>query len=250
MVSLQLNMSRMARLARDERIICPDTFLIAKFVNNLCIIMKTDSLAFKVYTQLRRKILSNQIPVNTRLKEDEWAKKIEVSRMAVREALTRLLGEGLVILGEKSGYYVKPMTPEDVRELRELREVLEIGAIRLAIKKMSTQQLDLLEKICDDFSGMVSNQYFNGALEADMKFHETLIEISGNKNLLQTYLSSHIPLFHQKLGSTRIGYDDHEQTDFEHRALVKALKAKDIVAAENILIKHFARGEAVVLDLS
>jgi len=211
--------------------------------------MKVDSLAYKVYTQLRRKILSNQIPVNTRLKEDEWAKRIEVSRMAVREALTRLLGEGLVILGEKSGYYVKPMTPEDVHELRELREVLELGAVRLAIRNLDKQQFDVLDKICDDFSNMVSNQYYNGALEADMKFHETLIELSGNKNLLQTYLSSHIPLFHQKLGTTQISYDDHEQTDFEHRELVKALKAKDLAAAEDILIKHFARGEAVVLDL-
>jgi DNA-binding GntR family transcriptional regulator len=211
--------------------------------------MKTDSLAYKVYTQLRRKILSNQIPVNTRLKEDEWAKKIEVSRMAVREALTRLLGEGLVILGEKSGYYVKPMTPEDVRELRELREVLELGAVRLAINKISKAQLDLLDKICDDFSNMVNNQYYNGALEADMKFHETLVELAGNKNLLSTYLSSHIPLFHQKLGSTQISYDDHEQTDFEHRQLVKALKVKDVSLAENILIKHFSRGEGMVLDM-
>ena len=211
--------------------------------------MKPDSLAYKVYIQLRRKILSNQIPANARLKEDEWAKKIEVSRMAVREALTRLLGEGLVVLGEKGGYYLKPMTPEVVRELRELREVLEIGAIRLVIRKTTKRQLDVLDKICDDFSKMVSSQYYNGALEADMKFHETLIELSGNKNLLQTYLASHIPLFHQKLGSTRISYDDHEQTDFEHRELVKALKDKDLKKAENILMKHFARGEAAVLDL-
>ncbi|RYZ95746.1 MAG: FCD domain-containing protein, partial [Sphingobacteriaceae bacterium] len=92
-------------------------------------------------------------------------------------------------------------------------------------------------------------KYYHGALEADMKFHETLVELADNKNLLQTYLMSHIPLFHQKLGSTQISYDDHEQTDFEHRALVKALKAKDIVVAETILVKHFSRGEAVVLDL-
>ena len=211
--------------------------------------MKADSLAYKVYTHLRRKILSNQIPVNTRLKEDEWAKRIEVSRMAVREALTRLLGEGLVIPGEKGGYYIKPMTPEDVHELRELREVLELGALKLAIKKISKQQFESLDKICDDFSGMVSNQYYNGALEADMKFHETLVELSGNKNLLQSYLSSHIPLFHQKLGNTQKNADDYEQTDTEHRELVKALKKKDIAKAEDILVRHFARGEAFVLDL-
>ena len=51
--------------------------------------MKIDSLASKAFLEIRKKILSNQLPPNTRLKEDEWAKKIGVSRMAVREALTR-----------------------------------------------------------------------------------------------------------------------------------------------------------------
>jgi DNA-binding GntR family transcriptional regulator len=66
--------------------------------------MKVDSLASKAFLEIRKKILSNQLPPNTRLKEDEWAKKVGVSRMAVREALTRLLGEDLVVLGEKGGY--------------------------------------------------------------------------------------------------------------------------------------------------
>ena len=67
--------------------------------------MKIDSLASKAFLEIRKKILSNQLPPNTRLKEDEWAKKVGVSRMAVREALTRLLGEDLVILGERGGYF-------------------------------------------------------------------------------------------------------------------------------------------------
>lgn len=65
--------------------------------------MKEDSFANKAYMELRRKILSSQIMPNIRLKEDAWAKKIEVGRMAVREAMTRLLGEGLLQLGEKGG---------------------------------------------------------------------------------------------------------------------------------------------------
>ncbi len=47
--------------------------------------------------------------------------------MAVREALTRLLGENLVVFGEKGGYFVKSMTPNDIKEIRELRELLELG---------------------------------------------------------------------------------------------------------------------------
>ena len=210
--------------------------------------MKIDSLASKAFLELRKKILSNQLPSHTRLKEDEWAKKTGVSRMAVREALTRLLGEDLVILGEKGGYYVKPILPYEVHEIRELRELLELGAIRLAFQKMDDEQFDTLAKICDDFTLMVQKGYFNGALEADIKFHETLIEYSGNSKLLHVYRSSHIPLFHQKIGKVQTGIDDYEQTDTEHRQIVNALREKNLSLAEQTLIKHFARGEAVVLE--
>ncbi|MFT3705980.1 MAG: GntR family transcriptional regulator [Agriterribacter sp.] len=211
--------------------------------------MKTDSQAGKAYSELRKKILTNQLRPGIRLKEDLWSKNTGVSRMAVREALTRLLGEGLVVQGTKAGYYIKPMTKEDVVELRELREVLEIGALKMLHKKISAEQIQKLEQICDDFTNMVKLGYFSGACEADMKFHETLIELSGNKKLLTTYRTSHIPLFHQKLAKTQENLNDYEQTDKEHRALVKAIKAKDYSLAEQTLIKHFMRGESAILDL-
>lgn len=211
--------------------------------------MKIDSLSSKAFLEIRRKILSNQLQPNTRLKEDEWAKKIGVSRMAVREALTRLLGEDMVMLGEKGGYYIKPLLPSDVHEIRELREVMEVGALRLAFKKMTKEKFDTLDKICDDFTNMVKNKYYNGALEADMKFHETLVEYAGNSKLLKVYRSSHIPLFHQKLGKAQIGIDDYDQTDAEHRKIVKAFKDKNLSLAEETLTKHFLRGEAAVLEL-
>lgn len=211
--------------------------------------MKTDSLANKVYSEIRRKILANQLLPGTRLKEDVWAKKSEVSRMAVRESLTRLLGEKLVVVGEKGGYFVKPMTAEDVHQIRELREVLEIGALKLAYKKMDKQQIAKLEKICDDFTAMVQQGYFSGACEADIKFHETLIASAENKKLLEAYHASNIPLFHLKLTKTQVYMDDYDQTDKEHRQIVKALKSKNLKLAEQTLIKHLARGEAAVLDL-
>lgn len=211
--------------------------------------MKNDSLAKKAFLELRKKILSNQLIPNTRLKEDEWAKKIGVSRMAVREALTRLLGEGLLVMGEKGGYFIKPLLPADVHEIRELREILELGALRLAFKKMTKDHYSVLEKICDDFTLMVKKGYYSGALEADVKFHETLVEYSANNKLRQVYMSSHIPLFHQKLGQTQIGMDDYEQTDKEHRQILNALKDKNLKQAEQTMMKHFARGEAAVLDL-
>jgi DNA-binding GntR family transcriptional regulator len=211
--------------------------------------MKIDSLPYKVYLELRRKILTAQLPANTRLKEDVWATKLNVSRMAVREALNRLLGERLVIFGKKGGYFVTPMTESSIRQIRELREILELGALRLAAKKIGKDQIEKLEKICDDFTAMVQKGYLSGACDADMKFHETLIECAGNEKLYDIYLLSHIPLFQQKLGKTQVDVDDYNQTDREHRQIVKALKSKNLKLAEETLIKHFARGEAFVLDI-
>jgi DNA-binding GntR family transcriptional regulator len=205
-------------------------------------------LANKVYSEIRRKILTGQLLPGTRLKEDAWAKRSEVSRVAVREALTRLLGEKLVVVGEKGGYSVKSMTEEDVHQIRELREILELGALKLAVKKIDKQQMTKLEKICDDFTAMVKQGYFNGACEADIKFHETLIASADNKKLLEAYHASNIPLFHLKLTKTQVYMDDYDQTDQEHRQIVKALKSKNLKLAEQALIKHLTRGEAAVLD--
>ena len=208
--------------------------------------MKNESLALKAYTEIRKKILTLQVPPDTRLKEDFWAKKVGVSRMAIREALTRLLGEGLVSLGPKGGYFVTSFSHEDLLQLRELREILELGALRLAQDKISKEQLNKLEKICQDFTTMMEQGYFSGANEADLKFHETLMECSGNEKLIQTYNNSHIPLFHQQLIKSTSSENDFELTDKEHRAILKALKDKNLSLAEKNMRAHFARGAALI----
>ena len=114
--------------------------------------MKSDSQSNTAFIELRRQILIMQLQPNTRLKEDEWAKKLNLGRMAIREALNRLLGEGLVISGEKGGYFVPDMSGDDIRQIREVREILELAALRLAIERITEDQLIQLASICDDFS--------------------------------------------------------------------------------------------------
>lgn len=184
------------------------------------------------------------------MKEDTWAQRMEVSRIAVREALTRLLGEGVIEFGEKGGFFVKTLNAEDIKEIRELREILELGALRLAFQKIDQAQIQRLEEICEDFSSMVQRGYFGGACEADVKFHETLIECAGNERLMELYQASNIPLFHQKLGKTQTHMDDYELTDQEHREIVAGIKERDIKRAEEALLKHLIRGEVASIDLT
>lgn len=211
--------------------------------------MKSESMALKAYTELRKKILTIQVSPDTRLKEDFWAKKLSVSRMAIREALTRLLGEGLVMLGAKGGYFVTSLTHEDITQIRELREILELGALGLACEKITKDQIARLEKICESFTSMVEQGFFAGANEADLKFHETIMECSGNSKLLQTYLSSHIPLFHQQLTKQTHTENDYELTDKEHRAVLKSIKDKNVELVKKNMQAHFARGATILSGL-
>jgi DNA-binding FadR family transcriptional regulator len=93
---------------------------------------------------------------------------------------------------------------------------------------------------------MVRRGYFAGACEADLKFHETLLECAGNKRLYHTYINSHIPLFHQQLTKNNQFENDYELTDKEHRAIVKALKEKNAATAEKVMRAHFLRGAAMI----
>jgi DNA-binding GntR family transcriptional regulator len=97
---------------------------------------------------------------------------------------------------------------------------------------------------------MVQRGYFDGACEADVRFHETLIDCSRNKKLKELYQVSNIPLFHQKLGKSQVHMKDYELTDKEHRKILQSLKRGDLAQAEETLVNHLIRGEMTTLDLS
>jgi len=211
--------------------------------------MKEDSLAYKVYLEVRKKILSSQLVGGARLVESAWADKMTVSRVAVREAFMRLAGESLVEFGEKGGCFVKKMTVEDVKDIRELRELLEIGALKILFSKKSKELIQDLELICNDFSEMVGKGYYGGACEADVRFHERIIEGTCNSRLISIYKNSNIPLFHMKLGAIMGQMEDYLDTEKEHRAIVDALKADDWNKAYTTLVHHLDRGEQEALEL-
>lgn len=208
--------------------------------------MKTQ--AEEAYNELRRRILILEIRPEERLKEEYWAQRLQVSRPAIRETLTRLHGEGLLVKGAKGGYFVAPMTPQDVRDIRQVREIIEVAALELAAERIPKEELDLLEETCDDFGEMVRKGYHTGACEADRRFHDLLVAASGNNKLIRAYHFSHVPLFHLRLGQSREYIDDYADTESEHRKIVANLREKNVSAAIETLRAHFRRGEKAVLN--
>lgn len=88
-----------------------------------------------VYTALSQEILEGELPEGLALTELELAARFSVSRTPVRQALTRLSAEGLLVpLGSRS-LMVRPITPNELTEIYELRVALELQAVRLAASR-------------------------------------------------------------------------------------------------------------------
>jgi DNA-binding GntR family transcriptional regulator len=192
------------------------------------------SLAAKAFEELRQAIINNRLPANTRLGENYWARKLGVSRITIREAFNRLLGENLVVKHERRGYFVKAHDPAELRDICELWGVLERGAMRLAFQKMDDTQFKTLECLCDDFSTMFSKGYFNGASDAARKFQEVLIDYAQNEQLRRLYESSQIVWLLR--GSKKIAeVVIKEPTDVKFKKMIKALKEKDVSLAEETI---------------
>ena len=195
------------------------------------------------YHELSHRILIGEIAPNERIIEQFWAEKLGVNRAAVRESLTRLLGEGLLHQGQRGGFFVNEMTEQEIHEIREIREILETAALSLACERANARQIKELEETCDDFSNFVKKGYFTGAHEADLRFHHLLMAASGNARLIQLYERSHIPLFQRKAAQLRAPLEDFLATDKEHRSILEALQKHDRKAGIEALRSHFARGE-------
>src|SRR5699024_11854845 len=83
------------------------------------------TLQYKVTTKLREVIMKGDFELGERLVQEEWARKLGVSRMPIREALRQLEVEGLVKLEPRKGAIVTPISSEDIEEIYQLRALLE-----------------------------------------------------------------------------------------------------------------------------
>ncbi len=196
------------------------------------------------YQRLRQLILTGDLRPDERLGEVAWAKRLGLGRAAIRAALMRLAGEGLVVK-VRASYRAPSLRSEDVREFRQMREILEVGALRVAAP-ISEAMLDEIRKACGDYRHMVEKGYFAGAREADLRFHHALVGAAGNKRLLGIYQAANLPLFQNRIGTEGIMLNDYAQALAEHQAIVEALDKRKVDEALRVLTEHLRRGEIEV----
>src|SRR5882757_6621049 len=127
-------------------------------------ILRTRSRADFVYESLRDAIADGRIGRGERVREEEIARNLGVSRTPVREALQRLQQRGLLVLGPGRGLVVAQLGHDEVVELYAMREILEGSAARFAAKQATPEEIATLYQLQEQLR----------TAESDSMLHMTL----------------------------------------------------------------------------
>lgn len=145
-------------------------------------------LAEDIVREIREAILTGRFGPGERLPEEALARALGVSRGPIREALTQLERQGLVISERNRGSFVARLTREDLDEVYTLRSVIEPLAVRRVVAQASDQDVSRLQALVDE----IEDAWTLGigpveAAELDMRFHDSLYQLAGHRRLLATW---------------------------------------------------------------
>jgi DNA-binding GntR family transcriptional regulator len=192
----------------------------------------------QAYRALRRMLVLQQVEAGERLREPEWSERLGIHRSALREAFARLEAEGLIERGQQTGYFVPRLTPQDFLEITKLRLAFECLAIEEICCQAAAPGLDALVQACDEFEQFLNGGYPLGVIEADRRFHESLIDAAGMRRLSALYHRAPLPLIHRHSESEDTWRTECVRTLAEHRQIVAALGERDAAKAKRLIRQH------------
>ncbi len=203
------------------------------------------SLSAAVEERIRDAIVNAELAFGQALPEDGVGLAMGVSRTPMREALTRLQAQGLVVIVPKKGTFVFDPSPDDVDQLAAFRLMLESEAVRLSLAVAPEAALAGLRAAHAAMEQARRAGDGRAYARADTVFHASFLGQCGNGYLAKAYesIAWQVAALRAHLSVPRL----HEQdTSFsEHAAMIGHFAAGEAEALLAILSRHFLRSAAV-----
>ena len=211
--------------------------------------MSIQSLVDYARSYLENAIITGEYPPGMRIKEEEIASRLQISRPPIRQAFECLVIEGLLTRQPRRGVVVTKIEEKDIREIYTLKASLYGLAIRLAMVTMTDEGLNRLGKVIQGMETCIRKDPANlaryQALNED--FHiNVLLEIADHGRLYKL-------LRNLKNQTKRLSYRNlrdrmHLESNYrQHRDIFEAIRAKDQPRAEHLCREHIYRGMALLL---
>jgi len=204
-------------------------------------IIDTRSLSDHIYLRIRSLILEGNFKPGQKIEKQELARELGVSQTPINDALNRLSGEKYLEQRSRQGYFVRAYTPQDMKEMFEVRAGLEGMAVRLCIERAPDE---LLESLCRSFDGYdlpLAGQSLRAYTLADQRFHQTIIACSGNEMIRNMNESFGYLMKSYQRGLVR----PPDETLPEHRAIIDAIRTKNGLRAQDLMVLHHTRSAAI-----
>jgi DNA-binding GntR family transcriptional regulator len=182
-----------------------------------------------------------------RLSDVSLAEQLGMSRTPVRQALERLVQEGLVRSDPRRGFWTSTFTAQDIHEIYDLRGALEALAVRLAAPHLSQEDLKTHLKALYTVRAELDAHPVLRFLQVDIRFHMLITRASGNGRLIHSLslLRSQLCMFQMQdtLYPRRmeIALNDHER-------ILLALLAGNVDEAAECLARHIRNAKEGVLS--
>ncbi|MER5888178.1 GntR family transcriptional regulator [Streptomyces sp. NPDC001941] len=198
-------------------------------------------LADRAYEELKAAVLANRLRPGDALSVPALAAQLGISRSPVREAVQRLIHDGLASHAPHRGAVVATVDMEDVRQLYVVREVMEGLAARLATERLDATSVGELRALLERHEHSLSDGDDEGThIELDMAYHRLIREVAGNSHLTAA-LDTIQGKAHLALHQLWRGKEAPRLAVEEHRRIFEAMTAGDPDAAEQAAREHIRR---------
>jgi DNA-binding GntR family transcriptional regulator len=202
-------------------------------------------LGDEVYNAIYSQLVSHKIAPGGRISVDNLARELSVSQTPVREALSRLEAQGLVVKTHLIGYSAaEQMDQQKFENLCEVRMLLEPFAAARAAVHMSEDSINALESLANSMKLLERNSSkdaYGQFAQSDSQFHNLIALGSGNElvHSLLSNIHTHVHLF-------RLFYHSRATADAndEHDQIIDALRRRDPDAAATFMRHHIECSKA------
>lgn len=211
--------------------------------------LNRETLESQAFQSLRTAIRTGELKPGQRLIEGTLANSMGVSRIPIREAIRSLERHGLVVSEPGRGACVVSPSTADVHEIYGLRQALECYALELVISGPGhAEAVERLQELASAMRPASRAHRRDELMEIDLRFHETLCELSGNGRLLEAWhrLSDQVAIL---LQLKDLVHDDSGDLPGGHQRIVDAIRTSDVASAQELLRAHIAKSASRLLPL-
>jgi DNA-binding GntR family transcriptional regulator len=196
------------------------------------------------YAAIRTGIRMGRIPPGSRLHEAQLALQLGTSKTPVREALGRLVAEGLATAtaGGKSAIHVTVLSNQEIIDLYEARGIIEPPLARMAARRATDSGVAALRAMLASFDSSLQADDVYSLMELDSRIHETIAAMSGNRALAQARERLDNSIAIARVTSVQNShYKTSELALKEHTQICAAIAAHDGATAERYMAEHISR---------